>query len=124
MNRNLGKNELKYLRDRGVVIGRKCRIHGTAFFDRKGKLVIGDEVVITRGTTILTHDATAPLRGVTDRPCTVIEDRAFIGIRAIILSGLTIGERAIIGAGAVVTKDVPAREIWAGNPAKKIGEVT
>lgn len=49
---------------------------------------------------------------------TVVEGNASIGGGAVILPGITIGEGALIGAGAVVTKDVPAFEIWAGNPAK------
>lgn len=56
-----------------------------------------------------------------DNPRPVIIGRGvFIGARAIILKGVTIGDRAIIGAGAVVTKDVPARAIAAGNPARII----
>ena len=42
----------------------------------------------------------------------------FVGARAIILKGVTVGDRAVIGAGAVVTRDVPARHIAVGNPAK------
>jgi len=53
---------------------------------------------------------------------TVIEDDAWIGYGAIIMQGVTIGRGAIIAAGAVVTKSVPAYEIHAGVPAKKIGE--
>ncbi len=55
----------------------------------------------------------------------VIKKNAFIGAHSIILKGVTIGERSIVGAGSVVTKDIPNDEIWAGNPAKfirKIGE--
>ncbi len=48
----------------------------------------------------------------------VIGDDVFVGTNAIILKGVTIGDRAIIGAGAVVSCDVPADEIWAGNPAR------
>lgn len=46
---------------------------------------------------------------------------AFIGACSIVLKGVTIGRHSVIGAGSVVTKDVPENEIWAGNPAKKIG---
>jgi acetyltransferase-like isoleucine patch superfamily enzyme len=53
----------------------------------------------------------------------VIEDNVFIGARAIILKGVTIGTGALIGAGSVVSKDVEAFAIVAGNPAKKIGDV-
>ena len=49
-----------------------------------------------------------------------IEKNAFIGVRAMILPGVIIGENAIVGAQAVVTKNVPENEIFAGNPARKI----
>lgn len=49
-----------------------------------------------------------------------IEDNVFIGARSIILKGVTIGARSVVGAGSVVTKDIPEDEIWAGNPAKFI----
>ena len=52
-----------------------------------------------------------------------IGPRAFIGGHCIVLKGVTIGEGAIIGAGSVVTHDVPAFEIWAGVPAKKIRDL-
>lgn len=48
----------------------------------------------------------------------IIEDRCFIGADAIVMKGVTIGAESVIGAGAVVTRDVPPGEIWAGNPAK------
>ena len=50
----------------------------------------------------------------------VIKDLAFIGARCIILKGVTIGEKSIIGAGSVVACNVPDNEIWGGNPAKFI----
>jgi acetyltransferase-like isoleucine patch superfamily enzyme len=52
---------------------------------------------------------------------TIIKKGASIGANATILSGITIGENAMIGAGSVVTKDVPAGELWFGNPARKKG---
>ena len=52
-----------------------------------------------------------------------IEDDVFIGASSIILKGVTIGARSIIGAGSVVTKSIPPGEIWAGNPAKFIRTV-
>lgn len=48
---------------------------------------------------------------------TVVKDFASIGARCVILPGVTIGEDAMIGAGSVVTKNIPAGEVWAGNPA-------
>lgn len=53
----------------------------------------------------------------------VIKDLAFIGTHSIILKGVTIGEKSIIGAGSVVTHNVPDGEIWAGNPAKFIKKI-
>ena len=52
-----------------------------------------------------------------------IGKQVFIGGHCIILKGVTIGDGAVVGAGSVVTKDIPAGEIWAGNPAKCIGKV-
>ncbi|HEX9511601.1 MAG TPA: acyltransferase [Puia sp.] len=55
----------------------------------------------------------------------IVEDDVFVGANSIILKGITIGARSIIGAGSVVSKNIPPDEIWAGNPVKfirKIGE--
>ena len=53
----------------------------------------------------------------------VIDDYAFIGADSIILKGVHIGEKSIVGAGSVVSKDIPAGEIWAGNPARFIKRI-
>jgi acetyltransferase-like isoleucine patch superfamily enzyme len=95
--------------------------------DLTSDLMVGDNVEISRGVTILTHkhhwEHSKGLRKdiqiITTAPM-VIEDDAFIGINAIILGIKRIGKGAIIGAGSVVTHDVPDFEIWAGNPARKI----
>ena len=50
----------------------------------------------------------------------VIKDNVFIGAYSFILKGVTIGENSIVGAASIVTKDIPANEIWAGNPSRKI----
>jgi len=52
-----------------------------------------------------------------------IEDNVFIGANCIILKGVKIGDRSIIGTDSVVTKNVPSDQIWAGNPAKFIREI-
>jgi acetyltransferase-like isoleucine patch superfamily enzyme len=52
-----------------------------------------------------------------------VHPKAWIGSRATILGGVTIGEGAVVGAGSVVTKSVPAHEFWAGNPARFIRRV-
>lgn len=53
----------------------------------------------------------------------VIEDGAWIGAHCIILKGVTIGARSVIGAGSVVTCDIPSDELWAGNPARFIKKI-
>ena len=56
---------------------------------------------------------------------TIVSDNVFIGVNAQIMHTCKrIGTNSVIAAGAIVTKDVPDNEIWAGNPAKKIGDVT
>ena len=92
-------------------------------------ITIGDDVMIGGGVRIWDSDFhptdfSARIRDYEDSGAhapVVIEKGAFIGADALILKGVTIGEKAVIGAGSVVTKDVPAGEIWAGNPARKIG---
>jgi acetyltransferase-like isoleucine patch superfamily enzyme len=54
----------------------------------------------------------------------IIEDNVFIGAHSTILKGVTIGENSIVGACSVITKNIPPNEIWAGNPAKKIKNIT
>jgi UDP-2-acetamido-3-amino-2,3-dideoxy-glucuronate N-acetyltransferase len=54
---------------------------------------------------------------------TVIEDGASLGAGCVILSGLTIGRNAMIGAGSVVTRNVPPNQVWVGNPAHFLKEI-
>jgi len=54
---------------------------------------------------------------------TIIKKGASIGAGCVILSGITIGEKAMIGAGSVITKNVPAGELWLGNPAKFVRKI-
>ena len=55
-----------------------------------------------------------------DNAITIIEDDVWIGTNSVILSGVKIGKGSIIAAGSVITKDIPACEIWGGNPARKL----
>lgn len=69
--------------------------------------------------TVFTNDKYPPSHG-KGWTKTLVKKGARIGANATILPGITIGEKALIGAGAVVTKDVPAGETWIGNPARKL----
>ena len=119
----LTERHLDTFRKIGMEIGKNCHIDSHSFLDQHGKIVIGDNVTITAWAKILTHDNSKKIIGKEEKMFSIIKDNAFIGIDSIILDGIIIGKSSIIGAGAVVTKNVPNKEVWAGNPAKKIGEI-
>ena len=87
------------------------------------KIYIGNHVAITAGVKILTHYLDPKEKGNKFRFGEVhIEDDAFIGVNVIICNAVTIEKGAIVGAGSVVTKDIPPYQVWAGNPARFIKE--
>jgi acetyltransferase-like isoleucine patch superfamily enzyme len=93
-------------------------------------LRIGKRVSIRHDVVIYTHSHPfeksnwRELPPVTSDQETVIDDYAFIGVKSIVLpSCKRIGKHSVVGAGSVVLCDIPDYEIWAGNPAKKIGDV-
>jgi len=119
------------------VKGSPLWISPRAYFDvgAPGAIELGDRCVVSHGVRLLTHDFSldraaeflvgersdnlefvrmAPIR---------IGARSFVGMGAIVLPGVNIGDGAIIGAGSVVTRDVPAGTIFAGNPARLLGDV-
>lgn len=109
-----------------VDIGDYSTIASGAHLDTSGGIVIGNNVMIGPGVVILTgnhkhDDITRPMQsqGVEIAPV-LIEDDVWIGLRAIILPGIRIGRSSIIGAAAVVTKDVPPLSIVVGNPARVV----
>lgn len=97
----------------------------------KERITIGNHVKIGGGVKIYDSDFHAlnfedRKNRETDIPLkkpVSIEDGCFIGAHSIILKGVTIGRESIIGAGSVVTKSVPEKEIWGGNPAKMIRKI-
>lgn len=101
------------------------------FLDVKGGgIELGDQVVLSPGCYILTHSHQFNKSNWRDLPeirpenPTIIEDGAFIGINVIIMPSCKyVGLNSVVGAGAIVTHDVPDYEIWAGNPAVRVGEV-
>jgi acetyltransferase-like isoleucine patch superfamily enzyme len=109
-----------------IILGRGVGLSGTSVCAAK-RVEIGEGTFVGADTMIFDNDFHAPVGDwnwgnyAPDNPRPVIIGRGvFIGARAIVLKGVTIGDRAIVGAGAVVTKDVPARQIAAGNPARII----
>ena len=107
----------------GLTVGTDSTINDGCFLDTRGSIRIGNCVAITSGVWISTvkHDIESPYFAA-NADGVVIEDYAFIGRRSIVLQGCRIGRGAVLGAGSVLTKSVPAFEVWAGNPARKIGE--
>jgi UDP-2-acetamido-3-amino-2,3-dideoxy-glucuronate N-acetyltransferase len=107
-----------------ATIGQRCKISSHTFICEG--VSIEDEVFVGHGVVFINdrHPSATNLDGSlqTDKDWTaiptVVKRGASIGSGAVIMCGLTIGERALIGAGAVVTKDVPADHVVAGNPAR------
>lgn len=106
-----------------LVLGSGYANSGLRLYCRK-RIEIGEGVMIAQNVTIYDSDAheISGGRGVT-LPVR-IGDHVWIGLSAIILKGVTIGDGAVVAAGAVVTRDVPPGTLVAGNPARVIREVT
>ena len=110
-------------------IGRRCKISSHTFICEG--VVIEDEVFVGHGVTFINDKVPRATTGdgqlQTDDDWqaipTLVKRGASIGSGATILCGVTIGERAVIGAGAVVTKDVDASTIVAGNPARRLSSL-
>lgn len=99
----------------GSVLGANVRLAAWA------PIRIGRNVLISDGVQLLTgdHDIRDPcFRGITE--AITVGDNVWLAQGAVILCGVTIGEGAVVGAYAVVTESVPAREVVAGNPARRI----
>ena len=112
---------IKILRSGGVKIGKECFIGAGVEFDGlfPDLIEIGDRCVVTSGAFILSH-----FYNTEDRKFyagkTQIGNDVFIGLNSLIVNSVTIGNSATIGAGSVITRDVPPNELWAGNPARMI----
>jgi acetyltransferase-like isoleucine patch superfamily enzyme len=109
---------------KGLSIGKECFIADECFFDLAERIEIGDQVSIGERTIIVTHlnvgyrdhplqekypAMSAPVR---------IRSGSFIGVGAILLPGVTVGERSFVAAGAVVSRDVAPGSMVAGVPAR------
>ncbi len=115
-----GYHKNKLIIGSGTWIGQQC------FFHSGGGIEIGENVGVGPGVKILTsyHGMEGFAQPIMHAKLlfekVVIGDGCDIGINAVILPGVTIGRGVQIGAGAVVTKNIPDYEVWAGVPAKKL----
>ncbi|MGK9117702.1 MULTISPECIES: acyltransferase [Sphingobacteriaceae] len=121
---------IKKLRKQGVKIGEYTQIVDKSRFLYEpwcaNLIEIGNEVVIAAGVRLVSHDSSyTNIFG--DVPTKyghiIIEDNVYIGVNAIILPGVRIGESSLIGAGSIVNKNIPPRSIVVGNPCKIIGSI-
>lgn len=109
---------------KGFKVGPNCFLGRRSLYDLAGTITLKDWVVVSPKATILSHMSV----GFKDHPLyqqypskvghTKIDSGVFIGASATILSGVTIGQKSLIGAGAVVTKNVAPQKVAKGVPAK------
>lgn len=111
-----------------VEIGNRVYIGKGCTFVGDGGLTIGDDCMIAAGCRITTKNHVVQKEQVYSELGYRLEpvsigNNVWIGYDAVILPGVSIGEGAVIAAGAIVTRDVPSYEIWGGNPAGSIRSI-
>lgn len=114
---------LERLIAKGMTVGRKCSIQEGVVFDESycWLISLGDNVTIAPFAHLLAHDASMIKHlGYARIGKVCIEDGVFIGARALVLPGVTIGKNSIIGAGSIVSNSIPPDVVVAGNPANVI----
>lgn len=105
---------------RGVTIGDNCKVEAFAYIP--SGVTIEDDVFVGP-CACFTNDKHPKAVGDWELTKTNVKKGASIGAQSIIICGVTIGEKATVGAGSVVTKDVPPNAVVVGNPAKPIKKV-
>lgn len=105
-----------------LVIGAGTNINRGVLLDARGGLYIGSHVNISQDVAVLTaqHDVDSPGFTATDAPC-LIGDRVWLSTRAMVLPGSTIGDGALVAAGAVIKGEVAPSSIVGGVPARLLG---
>jgi acetyltransferase-like isoleucine patch superfamily enzyme len=113
---------------KNVRIGSNCAINHDVFIIGAHGIDIGDDVVLSARVMLIDAGldpasfGTPAERRYVDRPIRIGRG-TWIGAGAMILPGVTVGERSVVGAGSVVTRDVPALSVVAGNPARVIRKI-
>ncbi len=122
-------HDVYILSGRNTELGNGVFVNRGATIDDRGPITVGDHTMIAAGAILTTHghildDFSKPLPfgGRTMAPI-VIGSNTVIGYNAVVMPGVTIGDRVIVSANAVVTKDVPDRWVVGGLPATKIKEL-
>ena len=112
------------LREMGVRIGERNRIYTTKFGPEPWLIRIGNDCAIAPDVTFVCHGANTIFQdkyeSLTGFGKIDIKDKCYIGVNVTILPNVTIGPYCVVGAGSVVTKDVPPNTVVAGNPARVI----
>jgi acetyltransferase-like isoleucine patch superfamily enzyme len=113
----------RQIRRSGFRLGAYSRVNRDCRLDVRGGLEIGNNVSLSPEVTVVTasHVVNRPDFPVELRPV-VIEDNVWIGTRAMVLPGVTLGRGCVVAAGSVVTRDVPPLGIAAGVPARPVGD--
>lgn len=107
----------RIIRRTGVRIGENSVINRDCSIDLRGGLYIGANVSVSAEVTILTS---AGMAHSSEKKRVVVGDNAWIGVRAIIMPGVTVGRGAVVAAGAVVMRDVPPLAVVFGSPARAV----
>jgi len=114
----ISKTRIRYYRAMGIAIGEGCFVSSRACIDaRRGKITVGNNVSISSGSYILGHTGTRALK---EGEETRLEDNVIVFVNAVVLPGVTVGANSIVGAGAVVARDVPPHALVMGNPARVV----
>lgn len=121
-----GETSVESLISRGLIIGKDCWFGDHVSFDWSFPYLIeiGNNVTVSHCVDFIAHDASLQKTlHVTKLGRIKVEDNVFIGARSIILPNVSIGENAVIAAGSVVNKSIPAYEVWGGTPAQYLCSV-
>jgi acetyltransferase-like isoleucine patch superfamily enzyme len=106
--------------DGRIRIGDRVFINHGCAITARGSVTIGDDVALAEDVFVLDNSGHGIEGGAVQVKPVTIENGAWVGMRSVVLPGVTVGQRSIVAAGSIVTKDVPAETVVAGNPASYV----